>query len=699
MSVITQDQYSIVKQKYRNILIKINLLNFNFQVVDSIEGNLISGNVVVDANSDIRRTCNITMVIKNHEFKIETGGQIWLDKYIQIFYGIKKNSTQEVIYTNMGIFLINNPNHVYDAVNNTLTFQGLDLMAKLTGIRNGYFEWLNGLIEQGTEIRSLFIDLLQQAGFNKYNIEDLVDSQGNQLTLPYEIEVSSTSTLYGVFNEIRNNVMPNYEMFFDIDGVFILKRIYNSASDPIIIDNDIWDKTILNISNDIDFENVKNVIEIWGQLLDPTYGNPICELTNQNIYVNGYECSIISLNQNNIIDKTYIVFGINSVNQTNKPYLKINNFVPHPITKNGSFNIFTSPTTTDYYTVVYNNTTSFDSQTGVFNVVGDQDSIPTCLIFNQTTPKVISGYSCEIPNVSLNNNTIVIGVDVINSTNKPYLKINNLEPHPIVKNGKFFKFSQSEDSYNNFYLLSYNSTTSFDSQTGVFNVVGSQNSTPICSSNYHSLLKANGYECEILSLNDFQQIPSLSLIGFGIKNINSTNKPYLKINNFEPHPIIQNNKFVDFSILKKDDIDYYAVTYDDNVEFDSQVGVYNFIGYQQIHYVIKDEIPESPFNIHGTIGEILLPLSGGEYDNIQTYEQAKDRAEWELYNYDRMNDRIRLTSVVIPWIDVNQKIQYINEDAEISGIFIIKSVSMDLAVEGTMTMECIRWYDYDPSIA
>ena len=61
-----------------------------------------------------------------------------------------------------------------------------------------------------------------------------------------------------------------------------------------------------------------------------------------------------------------------------------------------------------------------------------------------------------------------------------------------------------------------------------------------------------------------------------------------------------------------------------------------------------------------------------------------------------MNDRIRLTSVTIPWVDVNQKIQYINEDAEISGIFITKSISMDLSVEGTMTLECIRWYDYDP---
>ena len=55
-----------------------------------------------------------------------------------------------------------------------------------------------------------------------------------------------------------------------------------------------------------------------------------------------------------------------------------------------------------------------------------------------------------------------------------------------------------------------------------------------------------------------------------------------------------------------------------------------------------------------------------------------------------------LTSIIIPWVDVNQKIEYINEDAELSGIFIIKSVSMDLAVEGTMTLECIRWYDYDP---
>lgn len=492
MAVITQDQYNVVKQRYRKISLRVNLLNFDFQVVDSIEGNLITGGVAINANSDIRRTCNITMVTKNNTFHIESGGQIWLDKYIQIYYGIINNATEETIWTNMGIFMINNPNHIYDAVNNTISFQGLDLMAKISGIRNGYFEWLNGVIPQGEDIRTLFIDLLNQAGFTRYNIENI------NIQLPYDIEVTITNSLYDVFNEIRNNVLPNYEMFFDTDGVFNLKRIYNSESDPIIINNDIFDKTILNIANDVDFENVKNAIEIWGQTLDPSYGNPVCDA------------------------------------------------------------------------------------------------------YHQQTPKVIDGYACTISS-----------------------------------------------------LTEYGD-------------------------------------------DEIDDIPEYSYIGFGIQNIVTTQKPYLKINNFDPHPIVNNKEDAFFQFRTPEDIDYYVVVYDKEKQFDNQTGVFQMIGFQQIYCYIEDNNPDSSFYVNGTVGKILLPLSGGEYDNIQTFEQAEERAEWELYNYARMNDRIRLSSVTIPWVDVNQKIEYINEDAEISGIFIIKSVSMDLAVEGTMTLECIRWYDYDP---
>ena len=49
MAVITQDQYNVVKQRYRKILIKVDLLNFDFQVVGSVEGNLTTGGVTINA--------------------------------------------------------------------------------------------------------------------------------------------------------------------------------------------------------------------------------------------------------------------------------------------------------------------------------------------------------------------------------------------------------------------------------------------------------------------------------------------------------------------------------------------------------------------------------------------------------------------------------------------------------------------------
>lgn len=693
MNTITQDQYLVVKQRSKNILIKINLLNFNLQVVDSIEGNIISGTLTINANSDIRRTCDISMVVKKNTYKIEAGGQIWLDKYIQIYYGIIKNLTEEVIWTNMGIFMINNPNHVYDPTNNVITFQGLDLMAKLTGARNGYFDWLGGTIPQGTEIRSLFIDLLHQAGFDNYNIENLIDSDGQPLTLPYEIETSATSTLYDVFNEIRNNVLPNYEMFFDIDGVFNLKRIYNNASDPIIIDNDIFDKTVMSIVNDIDFENVKNVIEIYGQTLEPSYGNPVCESSNENVYIDGYYYINNYIDNNAIMSNNYIVFGLDSLNSTDEPYLRINNLIPHPITQNGDFVNFLTPINTDYYITVYDESVEFDSQKGVYNIIGKQNAIPNGTTYHQESP-LIDGYECETL-FTPSNNGFVFCVATSPTTDKPYLKINDSTPHPLIKDGEFFTFLLGEDELK-YITVTYIDNVSFDSQIGVYNVVGEQSKVFNCDSTYQALLKAIGYNCEIASLLDMDSLPTNSYIGFGIREINSTNKPYLKINNFEAHPIVKNNQFVSFSPNVDEDTEYYIVIYDNDKVFDSQKGIFNLIGTQQIYAIIKDTNIDSPFYINGTIGEILLPLAGGEYDNIQTYEQARDRAEWELYNHSRMNDKINLTSLIIPWIDVNQKIEYINENAELSGVFVVKSATIDLSIAGTMTLECIRWYDYDP---
>lgn len=49
---ITQSQYNTSKQTIRKLYIKVDLLNFNYMMVGSLEGNVISGSININANSE-----------------------------------------------------------------------------------------------------------------------------------------------------------------------------------------------------------------------------------------------------------------------------------------------------------------------------------------------------------------------------------------------------------------------------------------------------------------------------------------------------------------------------------------------------------------------------------------------------------------------------------------------------------------------
>ena len=61
---ITEQQYSIVKQPYRELFCKVNLLNYQFQVVDEISGVVISDSWTISATSDIRRTGTLVITTR-----------------------------------------------------------------------------------------------------------------------------------------------------------------------------------------------------------------------------------------------------------------------------------------------------------------------------------------------------------------------------------------------------------------------------------------------------------------------------------------------------------------------------------------------------------------------------------------------------------------------------------------------------------
>lgn len=461
--VINQDLYTVTKQRVKNRKIKINLLNYSFQIVDEIIGNVINGTVNVDANNDQRRSCDITLTIDDKDdFEIKSGGKIWLDKYIQIFVSEFNILTQEWQWVNLGIYIINAPTWDYDASTNALSFEGLDLMAKLTGVRNGYISDLPTVIPQGSNVRNAIISILQLVGVTKYIVEEL------PYALPYDVKVDVGDTIYNLLAQLRD-VDATKEIFFDVNGVFKYQSIPNGHDEPSLIDDDIWNQNVLKESIITDFESVKNVIRVFGKSLDPTYF-PSATTISGNVY-----------------------------NLTIADY-------PTNITADTSFTVGWVATTT------------------------------------VTNPQIKVNSNTALPLVNEDGTAAVLDRD------------------------------------NQYYVARY-----------------------------------------------------------------------------------QNNKFI-------------------------------YLGYQQIYGEAKDLNPDSPFYVGGTIGEIPIPLQGGEYDNIYTNELARQRAKYELYLHTNMNDSVNLTCVPIWWLDVNIVVSYTIKDSTVPKQYIIKSFSMDLQETGVQSITMISYY-------
>ena len=264
---ITQDDYNILRQSYIKQYIKLDLLDFNMNVVDELSGNLIGLSVTVDANSDLRRSCECSLVVTDSSFEIKSGSKIWLDKYIRPWIGYLNMRTGNIQWYNQGIYLINAPSYQYDAATYTLSFSGLDLMSKLTGLRNGELPGVPTKVPQGSDVRGAIIAALELAGFTKYIVSECKNVDGAIQEVPYDIEIAQGGTVYDILKELRD-ILPQYQMYFDTDGVFHYEMIPSGKNAPILIDDDVWQNILISESVSTDFENVKNYIEVYGRSHD-----------------------------------------------------------------------------------------------------------------------------------------------------------------------------------------------------------------------------------------------------------------------------------------------------------------------------------------------------------------------------------------------------------------------------------------------
>lgn len=333
------DKNAYLRRTQRNLKARINLLNFNFQTVDEISGEVIDGNIAIDANSDIRRTCDLTIVAIDSKYNIEPGSRVWLNSYLQIYIGVDDIYDDRTEWFNLGIYLIDQPSFTFDSVSRTLSFQGLDLMSKMTGQRNGYLEGIPTVIPQGSSIReSMIATVTQLGGFSKYVIED------NPQTVPYDIQIDPGGTVYDILVALRD-ILPSWEMFFDIDGVFHYQQIPSGQNEPIMYDDNTWDDLVISETVNTDFSIVKNVVEVWGKTLEPGhYGDATVSGST-------YQVSIADVSRygNNIM------YGFTAPSIITNPSLQINSLGAKAIV-NEDGTPWVVPEGDTYYVVKYRQT-------------------------------------------------------------------------------------------------------------------------------------------------------------------------------------------------------------------------------------------------------------------------------------------------------------------------------------------------------
>ncbi len=320
MIQITNDDLRTTLQK--NIAIKVQIDVYDDltkKLIDSVSGS-ISGSSSINAESDIRRTFNISVIPdKKLRTTVSENGLIWMNRMAKLKVGIYDCRIKDFRWYKQGDYYFMDTSATYDITNNQLTLNCSDKMCKLDGTKNGQLGALTTIFPAYKEneetgevleyyyIRNAVITVLRQlARITDYNVDDIGEYKGmpdynedyekyreeNPLwnTIPYDQEFSCGCSILSILTTFRD-LYPNYEMFFDEAGTFVCQMIPSCYKDDITFTNSYLQKILVSENTSIDLSSVRNMCEVWGQTIDADFYTEDCTLSG-NCYVcniEGYE--------------------------------------------------------------------------------------------------------------------------------------------------------------------------------------------------------------------------------------------------------------------------------------------------------------------------------------------------------------------------------------------------------------------------
>lgn len=231
----------------------------------------------------------------------------------------------------------------------------------------------------------------------------------------------------------------------------------------------------------------------------------------------------------------------------------------------------------------------------------------------------------------------------------------------------------------------------------------------ICSDNiYYSTIPGyeNGYyNGDVIALKipaANQENAQININGFGPVGIfNEANEKPLEANRLKPGNVYAFKVKKDktyllgqwqvhaVNVLTNGKKSGQFVTGSDGIEYELYSKEY-FQKFYNCERVDMTVIEDSPFTVE-KLGEIPDVKVSGEYENITSDDLAAYRAKWENRKKCRLTDNITITTVLLPFLDVNKKVSYKRSDSDAEHQYIISSVSHDFS-GCTTTITMYRFY-------
>ena len=653
--------------KLKEQYVKLIVLTFDEMPIQEIQGKVISGNLTLDGSSGMRRTGNLSMIADEYENDLtDTKHLLSINKKVEVLIGFV-NTTDEyteydMLWFPQGTYVIISPNisHNNSGVNISLTLH--DKMALLNGECGGI--------------------LPASVVFNE--IED-IDEDGNiQVTEP---------TVYQIIQELVNHFggeQLGRIIISDIDSK-IKKVMKWTGSTPLYLYQEpAADSTIYNSFSTNYNELAARQAQGHGTIKEFSYGQDIGYILTDFVYPgeligNAGDTVVTILDQiKNTLGNYEYFYDIDG----NFRFQEIKNYL------NTSYSVF------------------LINEMNVNNYLVDYTSGKSVYTFEDAN--IIQSYSNSPQYQQIKNDFLIWGkrtsVDGQDVSIRYHLAIDS---KPTVGNNyKVFFFIDPDDGITKAKKpIEFTSKSSFPDkgEVGIYYYAADTGIIYKWATDVKTY-EQTPYTIETVKATDYRTELYMAGVAnepFGL----DSNYYYTELKNEWPKLYdIRNQKFFEGVIDQPNDIDFF-LDFIDTPTAISEFSVQN-IG-RRTTTLVDDSIncifePDSPdiviieagsedadsmqrecearkqeyAQVHSEIYAMLL--NGG------TLRSAYDEIKKELYQYTNYNEQISLTTLPIYYLEPNVRITVRDNESGIFGDYMVKSISLPLDINGTMSLSCTR---------